>query len=244
MSAAKAHSSSMGKPSSITKAAEIQAGRAPITARSFTVPWIARWPIEPPGNRSGCTTKESVLNARDSPEGSGSTAPSQRRSSSLLRNASRKTASTSAADALPPAPCAMVTTSSSRRGRRRRNASIFSSTCSSRTTGPVRSRPRRFSSTLIRSLPFGQAALHRGPQQIPENGLGLLDAVHALRPHHEAEIDIPLGGEPATVVPGEPDGEQPAALRLLERAQQVGGAAARGHGERDVGLAGVRDELP
>ena len=44
-------------------------GRAPITARSLTVPWTARWPIDPPGNRSGLTTKESVLNTSRSPVG-------------------------------------------------------------------------------------------------------------------------------------------------------------------------------
>ena len=44
-------------------------GSAPCTARSFTVPCTARWPIEPPGKRSGCTTNESVLNARRSPLG-------------------------------------------------------------------------------------------------------------------------------------------------------------------------------
>ena len=85
---------------------------APSTARSLTVPCTARWPIEPPGKRSGCTTKESVLNASRSPPGSVSVAASGSGPGSSLAKASRKTASTSAADALPPAPWASVTTSS------------------------------------------------------------------------------------------------------------------------------------
>ena len=38
-------------------------------ARSLTVPCTARWPADPPGKRSGLTTKESVLKARRSPDG-------------------------------------------------------------------------------------------------------------------------------------------------------------------------------
>ena len=36
-------------------------GTAPETARSFTVPFTASSPIDPPGKNSGCTTNESVL---------------------------------------------------------------------------------------------------------------------------------------------------------------------------------------
>ena len=66
----------MGNPSSSTKAAERPRGRAPIMARSLTVPCTARWPAEPPGNRSGLTTKESVLKASRSPPGRVRTAAS------------------------------------------------------------------------------------------------------------------------------------------------------------------------
>ncbi len=64
MSATIARSSAIGKPSSSTNAAESQRGTAPAMARSFTVPCTARWPIEPPGKRRGCTTNESVDIAR------------------------------------------------------------------------------------------------------------------------------------------------------------------------------------
>ncbi len=116
----------------MTNATESQRGTAPVTARSFTVPCTARWPIDPPGKRSGETTNESVLNASRSPDGRVSTAPSPSCSSCGFLNASKKTASTNAADDLPPAPCASVTTSSISLGRRLRMAVIRSMTCSSR----------------------------------------------------------------------------------------------------------------
>ena len=131
MSATISRSSAIGKPSSSTNAAESQRGTAPAIARSLTVPCTARWPIEPPGKRSGCTTNESV-DIASRPPGAASTAPSP----SSLPNASTNTASTSAADDLPPAPCASVTISSFSRGRRRRNASIRPMTSSSEKTGP------------------------------------------------------------------------------------------------------------
>ena len=116
MSATISRRSLTANPSSMTNATESQRGTAPQTARSFAVPWTARWPIDPPGKRSGETTNESVLNASRSPDGSVSTAPSPSCSSSGFLNASMKTASTRAADDLPPAPCASVTTSSTSRG--------------------------------------------------------------------------------------------------------------------------------
>ena len=44
-------------------AAERNRGRAPPTARSFTVPWTASLPMSPPGKKIGRTTNESVVNA-------------------------------------------------------------------------------------------------------------------------------------------------------------------------------------
>ncbi len=52
-------------------------GSAPETARSFTVPFTASSPIDPPGKNNGCTTNESVLNASRAPAAS-STAASPR----------------------------------------------------------------------------------------------------------------------------------------------------------------------
>jgi hypothetical protein len=49
------------------KAAESQRGRAPPTAKSFTVPQTASVPMSPPGNSTGVTTKLSVVKARRAP---------------------------------------------------------------------------------------------------------------------------------------------------------------------------------
>ena len=70
MSATISRRESIGKPSSSTNAADRASGRAPIMARSLTVPCTARWPADPPGKRSGLTTNESVLKASRSPDGS------------------------------------------------------------------------------------------------------------------------------------------------------------------------------
>ena len=56
MSATTSRRTSTGRPSSRTKAAESATGRAPIIARSLTVPCTARCPTEPPGKRKGFTT--------------------------------------------------------------------------------------------------------------------------------------------------------------------------------------------
>ena len=56
MSATTSRRTSIGMPSSSTKAAEMAIGRAPIMARSLIVPCTARWPAEPPGKRRGFTT--------------------------------------------------------------------------------------------------------------------------------------------------------------------------------------------
>ncbi len=115
--------SATGKPSSRMKLADSHSGRAPLTARSFTVPLTARSPMSPPGKNSGETTNESVVIAiRSLP--TATTAPSSSGSSSGLRKASRKIASISVWVALPPAPCARVMRSSLTRALRRLARSI------------------------------------------------------------------------------------------------------------------------
>ena len=66
------------RPSSRIKAAVRYKGRAPIQAKSFTVPHTAKRPISPPGKKSGVTTKLSVVST-GLPASSGSTAPSSMR---------------------------------------------------------------------------------------------------------------------------------------------------------------------
>ena len=50
-------------PSSMMNAAVRNSGRAPLIARSFTVPLTASRPMSPPGKNNGVTTKESVVSA-------------------------------------------------------------------------------------------------------------------------------------------------------------------------------------
>ena len=105
-----ASSISVGSPASSTNVVTSATGRAPDTARSFTVPFTASSPIEPPGNRSGVTTKLSVViasrraadcDARRVAE------PIARPASSGRRAAARTGRRPAAGCALPPAPCAI-----------------------------------------------------------------------------------------------------------------------------------------
>ena len=65
-----AFSSALSRPSSRISDRLSASGRAPDTARSLTVPFTARSPIEPPGKVIGLTTKESVVIASSTPSAS------------------------------------------------------------------------------------------------------------------------------------------------------------------------------
>ena len=67
MARTSASSVSVGKPASRIKLTTMASGLAPDTARSLTVPLMASSPIEPPGKRSGFTTKLSVVIAIRTP---------------------------------------------------------------------------------------------------------------------------------------------------------------------------------
>ena len=58
---------SVARPASRMKVTTSASALAPETARSFTVPLTASSPIEPPGKRSGLTTKLSVVMATRAP---------------------------------------------------------------------------------------------------------------------------------------------------------------------------------
>ena len=62
-----ATSVSVGSPASRTSVVTSATGRAPLTARSFTVPFTASSPMDPPGKASGVTTKLSVVIATGVP---------------------------------------------------------------------------------------------------------------------------------------------------------------------------------
>src|SRR4051794_18744313 len=119
-----ARSTSASSPSSRISARLSASGRAPPIARSLTVPFTASSPIEPPGNRSGLTTNESVVSAMPS-----TTAAS---ASSSIPKAGARSPSISVCVALPPAPWAIVMRSSLKRGRFARAVSMIPRIRSSR----------------------------------------------------------------------------------------------------------------
>jgi len=90
-------------PSSRMKAVDSTRGVAPAIARSLTVPFTARSPIEPPGKNIGFTTKESVENAKRTPA-TDTMAESPIPASAAVPNAGRNRCSMSSADIAPPPP--------------------------------------------------------------------------------------------------------------------------------------------
>ena len=116
--------SSAASPSSRTSESVSASGRAPAIARSLTVPLTASSPIEPPGKRSGLTTKLSVVIAsscrRRDRAGVAELAPA-----ASLPNAGTSSPSISVCVALPPAPWAIVICSSRNFGRLARAVSMI-----------------------------------------------------------------------------------------------------------------------
>src|SRR5262249_24704126 len=102
-----ARRTAVGVPASTMRLQRSARGTAPATARSFTVPLTARSPIEPPGKRSGRTTKLSVVIARIALPTVSRAASSRRASLARSIPAGTMSRSTSRLLALPPAPCAM-----------------------------------------------------------------------------------------------------------------------------------------
>ena len=83
-------------------------GTAPHMAMSFTVPWMAREPMSPPGKKRGLITKESVEKARR-PASTPNTAPSLSCSKLALSKAGTNIFSISIWLMRPPPPWAMST---------------------------------------------------------------------------------------------------------------------------------------
>ncbi len=103
IAAATAPSTSRSSPSSRISAADRNNGRAPIIARSFTVPFTASSPMFEPGKNFGVTTNESVENASRVPFTS-TTAASPSRASSAPPNTGTNTSRIRLAESLPPLP--------------------------------------------------------------------------------------------------------------------------------------------
>jgi hypothetical protein len=115
---------SADRPSSSTSESVSASGRAPAIARSLTVPLTASSPIEPPGKRSGLTTKASVVSARSTPPTL--TAPASAIASSVGEaKAGANRPSISEVLALPPAPWDIVMCESRNFGRLARAVSMI-----------------------------------------------------------------------------------------------------------------------
>ena len=151
-----ARSTSASSPSSRTRERLSATGRAPATARSFTVPFTASSPIEPPGNRSGFTTKLSVVSARPVPS-IVTTPASPSASSAGERSAGTSMPSMSAAVALPPAPCAIVMRSSRNFGRLERAVSMIPRTFALACEGVSPCGPRELGMVDVTTRPPARA---------------------------------------------------------------------------------------
>ena len=138
-----ARSTSASRPSSRIIETVIPSALAPAIARSLTVPLTASSPIEPPGKRSGLTTKLSLVIAMFS------TTPAS--ASSAIPNAGASSPSMSVCVAFPPAPCARVMRSSRNRGRLARAVSMIPSTRCSRSAAASVVRPLTLPPAPVRS---------------------------------------------------------------------------------------------
>ena len=132
-----ARSTAESSPSSRIIDTVSASGRAPAIARSLTVPLTASSPIEPPGKRSGLTTKLSEVIASRVPLTVTAPASASRGSEGVPAGRSGANAGTSSPSisvcvALPPAPWASVIRSSRKRARLARAVSMISSTRCSR----------------------------------------------------------------------------------------------------------------
>src|SRR5690242_4579361 len=175
-------------------------GIAPATARSFTVPFTASSPIEPPGNLSGLTTKLSVVIARRSaPESMAAASPS----SSPAPTSGAISPSTRRRLAFPPAPCAIsmcVSEKTSGRGPAivvmsdRRGAGAPVHVVEVRGAGAFRRDHQRSGRTLGRALTAEQLALVRLQHALQDlAALRRLWIGHLNAGHIEPRFSVPRG---------------------------------------------------
>src|SRR6478672_393409 len=187
-------------PSSRMNAAERKSARAPLIARSLTVPLTARSPMLPPGKNSGRTTKESVENARRDPPTS-STAESASCASEASAKLGRKTCSTSSPDMAPPPPCPITMVGLSRSG-----------------SGQVQ--PSKLGADPVRVSGSANGAhlpgVARGGQLHPP--VEVVGGARALAGHHGRAEGVPRGAQ----------GAERRALVRLDQALQHLAAAAHG----------------
>ena len=191
------------------------------------MPCTARWPIEPPGKRSGCTTNESVDNARRAAAAAVSTAPSpelvaERLEEHRVDQRGRRLAAGAVGQrddlVVQPGPTAAERLDAVEDlGLARRPGPVMELLLSVADGGPQRDSPR-------------------GPAPPGSGGrcgcAPTKQYVHIGRRRHLA-----------AVVAGEPDREHAAGAGLAEPGHEVAGAAAGRHADGDVARPGAGDEL-
>ena len=216
MSATIARSSATAKPSSRTKAADSARGRAPITARSLTVPCTARWPIEPPGKRSGLTTNESVLKASRSPDGRVRQAPSASGAEGVVGERVDEHGVDQGGRRLA---AGAVGQGDDLVGEARAAAAERLDPVEHRRLPVADGRP---AGVLTVARPRPERAWTRDHRSNAERGLGLLDAVDAVGPHDQAVVEVGARRHPAAVVAGQADGAAgPAGAPRRRRARRL-----------------------
>src|SRR5262245_16734329 len=172
-------------------------GMAPATARSLTVPLTARSPIEPPGNRSGLTTKLSVVMAIET---SSTVSVAASPSDPHAPTSGAISPSTRRRLAVPPAPCAIsICVSVKRRAlgnaivdisHRRRRSAVHVAEVGG--TGAFRGHHERTDRAFRRALATEQLALMRFENAFEDlatlRGFRIGD-LHAR--HRETDLCIP-----------------------------------------------------
>ena len=189
------------------------------------MPCTARWPIEPPGKRRGCTTKESVDIARRPPG-----AVSTRAVAELVAERLDEHRVDERGRGLAARPV-----------RERDDLVLEPGPTAAERVDPADDLGLGEDGPGHESSPVGRC--DGGPQRIAHEGLRLLDPVDALAAHREAHVHIGRRRELAAVVAREPDRVHAAGAGLAEPGHEVAGAAAGGHGDGDVARPGAGDEL-
>src|SRR5689334_7875005 len=229
-------STSAESPASRMSETRSATGCAPETARSFSVPFTASSPIDPPGKRSGCTTNASVVRASlVAPSWQTAASPSDSSSGPAKSGASRP--STRRRLARPPAPCAMSIWASRKRmacssvisdlphRRRRLPASIVVV----RRAGPFGGDHERADRMLRGALPAEQLALvglEHALQHLA--ALGGLGVGHPHTGKAEATLGVPLGVAVADLEGGLGNETEASPLEVWSKLEDLGHGSERG----------------
>ena len=168
--------------------------------------------MDPPGKRSGCTTKESVVKASRSPPGSDSVAASASGIRSSPANASSEHRVDEGGRRLAAGPVG------------HRHQLVGQSGRSPPVGLDAVEDPRLAVAHGQPSVPptfLAEALLHRPPQRKARGGLRLLDPVDAVGIDHQAVLHVRRLGHLAARVPGDADGQHAPLSTFGERGEDV-----------------------